>query len=74
MKTFTTLFTAALLLGAAHPASAQQSDEAMQRLMKMQATGMSYEAQLIDQSGPKAEQLKKHLEQIKLPPGFKIGL
>jgi Glucose / Sorbosone dehydrogenase len=74
MRTLTTLFTSALLLGMANPAGAQQSDEAMQRLMKMQATGTSYDAQLIDQSGPKAEQLKKHLEQIKLPPGFKIGL
>jgi glucose/arabinose dehydrogenase len=73
MQKCTTSLACLLLLGTASSANAQ-SDEALERMMRVQTTGTSFEAQFIDQSGPKAEQLKKNLERIKLPPGFRIGL
>jgi glucose/arabinose dehydrogenase len=73
MRTPRTLLTSLLLLGVACPAIAQ-SDEALQRMMNVKTTGTSFEPQFVDQSGPRAEQIAKHLERIKLPPGFRIGL
>jgi glucose/arabinose dehydrogenase len=51
-----------------------QSDEALERMMNVKTTGTSFEPQFVDQGGPRAEQITKHLERIKLPPGFRIGL
>jgi glucose/arabinose dehydrogenase len=46
----------------------------LDRMQNVQTTGTSFEAQFIDQTGPKAEQLRKHLERIKMPAGFSISL
>ena len=46
----------------------------LERMRNVQTTGVSYAAQFIDQTGPKAEQIKKHLKRIKLPAGFTISL
>ena len=43
-------------------------------LRNVQTTGTSFDDQFIDQTGPKAEQLKQHLERIKMPAGFSISL
>lgn len=40
----------------------------------MRSTGKMAEIPLIPQTGPKANAIKKNLESIKLPPGFKISL
>ncbi len=47
----------------------------MQKLSNMQATDTAMTAfQPVAQTGEYADQLRKNLEQIKLPPGFKINL
>jgi glucose/arabinose dehydrogenase len=47
----------------------------MEKLGNMQATGTSMAAfGYVPQTGDYADQLRKNLEQIKLPPGFKINL
>ena len=43
-------------------------------MMDVQATGSSFEDVMIPQTGKKADQIRKNLEQVKLPPGFKIDL
>ena len=49
--------------------------ENLQKLSGMQATGTSMAAfQPVPQNDEYAAQLRKNLEQIKLPPGFKINL
>ena len=54
--------------------SVVQADN-MEMLGNMQATGTSMAAfGYVPQTGEYADQLRKNLEQIKLPPGFKINL
>jgi glucose/arabinose dehydrogenase len=70
MRTLTTLFTSALLLGVAYPAIAQTNIE---RLGQFKTTGVTEMAE-VEQTGERADQLRKNLERIKLPPGFRIDL
>jgi glucose/arabinose dehydrogenase len=62
-----------LLLGTAiaGPLAAQTN---LEKMSSVQTTGTSYEAQFIEQGGERADQLRKHLERITLPEGFKIDL
>jgi glucose/arabinose dehydrogenase len=46
----------------------------LDKMLNVQATGTSYAAQFIDQTGPKADRLRKNLERIRLPAGFSIDL
>ncbi len=46
----------------------------VQKLMDMQTTGTSLDVKSIPQSGEDANAIKRNLEQIKLPEGFKIAL
>ena len=56
-------------------AGAAQSDDNMSKLSNMQATSTSMAAfEPVPQTGANADQLRKNLERIKLPPGFKINL
>jgi len=55
-------------------ASAAHAETALQKMENVQATGTSYGPQFVDQTGPNATQIKKNLERVKLPAGFKIGL
>ena len=57
------------LAGAAHAGS-----DALKKMESMQVTGTPLEIPLVPQSGAKADQIRKNLEGIKLPPGFKIDL
>jgi glucose/arabinose dehydrogenase len=57
------------LAGTAHAAS-----DALKKMEGMQVTGTPLEFPLVPQGGAKAEHIKKGLESIKLPPGFKIDL
>jgi glucose/arabinose dehydrogenase len=54
-------------------AVAQQTDN-LEKLGKFQTTGTSADFKMIDQGGTKADQLRKNLSKVKLPPGFKIDL
>ncbi len=52
-----------------------RADDNQSKLENMQATGTSMAAfDYVPQTGAYADQLRKNLEQIKLPPGFKINL
>lgn len=64
---------AALGLIAATHAVAQTADN-MEKLQGMQTTGTSMDFKTIEQTGEYADQLRKNLESVKLPDGFKIEL
>ncbi|HEY9058751.1 MAG TPA: PQQ-dependent sugar dehydrogenase [Aurantimonas sp.] len=64
---------AALGLVAASHAFAQ-TDDNMTKLQGMQSTGTSMDFKTIEQTGEYADQLRKNLESIELPSGFKIEL
>ncbi len=58
-------------------AGAQYADVAQDNVTTMsnfRTTGSTAQAETIQQGGPTADALRKNLEQIKLPPGFKIEL
>lgn len=55
--------------------SAQDSGEQnMQKLQNFQSTDTSLDIPTIPQDGPKTDQVRRNLQSIKLPPGFKIDL
>ncbi len=70
--------TAALLATTAALAQAPQANQApqgnLERLGQFKTTGASPNIPTIPQAGPKADAIKKHLQTIKLPAGFHIGL
>jgi glucose/arabinose dehydrogenase len=66
------LSTAVLLTTTAAFAQAPMSN--LDRLGAFKTTGASPNIPVIPQTGPKADAIKKHLQSIKLPPGFHIGL
>lgn len=70
MRSLTVLMATAsiLALASAGPAGAD-----LEKLSQFKTTGVK-DFIYVDQTGPKAEQLKKNLERIKLPNGFRIGL
>lgn len=82
MKRTTSLLTAALLLGVSGAALAQgtagqrpppASEQNLGRLQAMQLTGTS-EFETIPQDGRRADQLRRNLQKITLPEGFRIEL
>ena len=64
--------TAAMICGAASAQNADVPDN-LEKLSKFQSTGVT-EFQFIEQGGDYAEGIKKTLEKITLPSGFKIEL
>src|SRR5690606_21413730 len=57
------------------PALAQQPTAGnLEKLSKFQSTGTPLEIPQVPQTGPKADQIRKNLQKIKLPPGIKIDL
>ena len=54
--------------------SAAHAQTNLERMLKVQTTGTSFAPQFVDQAGSKAEQIKKNLERVNLPAGFKIAL
>ena len=71
MKTWllATAATLALMTGAV-----AQTGDNMKKLEGMQSTGTSMDFKTVEQTGDYADQLKKNLEGITLPDGFKIEL
>jgi glucose/arabinose dehydrogenase len=61
----------ALCIGAAAPALAQDS---LEKLQQMKITGYGMKFEMIEQGGENAEAIRKNLQNIKMPPGFKIDL
>ncbi|MFH1805112.1 MAG: PQQ-dependent sugar dehydrogenase [Pseudomonadota bacterium] len=70
----TRLFGAVVALFAAGTASAQApAPDNLEKLSNFQSTGTT-EFTFIEQTGPYADGIKKTLDRIKMPDGFKIGL
>jgi glucose/arabinose dehydrogenase len=70
----TSLLAAAALLGSASTlAFAQTQDSNLERLSNFQTTGTS-EFEVIEQGGDKAEAIRRILEKVRVPSGFKIDL
>ena len=65
------LMASALAMSVAGTAFAQTN---LEKLSSFQATGTPLEMELIDQTGNRADQLRRNLENITLPPGFRIDL
>jgi glucose/arabinose dehydrogenase len=75
VNTSVLLSATALVLTLAGVAYAQSNDGNDAKLANMGSTGTPMSAfQPVGQSGEYADQLRKNLEQIKLPPGFEINL
>ena len=75
MKPVNVLLAAGSVLAlalAAQSASAQQTN--IEKMGDMKTTGTSLEIPMIPQGGAQAAAIRKTLERIKLPPGFKIDL
>jgi glucose/arabinose dehydrogenase len=72
------LIASGLALGTASAALAQQQPsppaDNLKRMQDFNTTGTPLQVQEVPQGGPKADRMKKNLERIKLPQGFKIGL
>jgi glucose/arabinose dehydrogenase len=57
------------------PALAQaQTQDALKKLENVQTTGYGLKFEMVEQGGANAEAIKKSLQNVKLPPGFKIDL
>ncbi len=65
------MLASALAITVAGSAYAQTN---LEKLSAIQATGTSLEMETVDQTGDRAAQLRRNLESITLPPGFKIDL
>src|SRR6195952_991481 len=69
--------TAAVLMLAAWPASAQPAPpapSALETLGAMHHTGSTADWPEVPQTGAKADQVKQNLTKVKMPPGFHISL
>ncbi|WP_178372307.1 PQQ-dependent sugar dehydrogenase [Pollutimonas bauzanensis] len=55
-------------------AGAATAEDNVQKLMNMNTTGASLDIESVPQTGPQAEAIKRNLENVKLPDGFKIAL
>lgn len=62
---------AAIALGGAVQA---QTVDNLEKLGEFKSTGTSMDFQTVEQTGDYAEQLRRNLQRIQLPPGFKIDL
>lgn len=67
--------TLSIALGALVAAGATAAaQESLEKLQNFQTTGTPLEIPTIDQTGKKAENLRKIAEKINVPPGFKVEL
>lgn len=69
--------TIALTLGLwAGGSWAQQAtgDGALERMQRFQTTGTALDLEQVPQTGRKADQIRRNLQRIKMPPGFEISL
>ena len=70
LRTTIAVSALALCIGAL-PALAQDS---LEKLQKVQTTGYGLKFQMVEQGGANADAIRKNLQKVKLPPGFKIDL
>jgi hypothetical protein len=63
-----------LLLGTALTSGAALAQENLNRLQDFRTTGTDLTLKTVPQDPAKLAQLRKNLEKVKLPPGFKIDV
>jgi glucose/arabinose dehydrogenase len=68
------LASAAVLVFGTAQAQQATGDQALERMRGFQTTGTPLETQSVPQTGRRADQVRRNLERIKLPPGFRIDL
>lgn len=73
-KTALGLVTGLALTAVGFGSGAHAQSTNLDKLSAFKTTGTSLEMETVDQTGARADQLRKNLERIKLPAGFKIGL
>lgn len=66
--------TVVLAAGVAGTAFAQGKADTLQKLEAMRSTGGPMTLETVPQGGPRAEAIRRNLQKIKLPPGFRIDL
>lgn len=73
-KTALGLVTGLAITAVGIGSGAQAQSTNLDKLSAFKTTGTSLEMETVDQTGARADQLRKNLERINLPAGFKIGL
>ncbi|SHH86181.1 Glucose/arabinose dehydrogenase, beta-propeller fold [Pollutimonas bauzanensis] len=74
MNVMTRITTVVVGLACGACAGAATAEDNVQKLMNMNTTGASLDIESVPQTGPQAEAIKRNLENVKLPDGFKIAL
>lgn len=69
-----TMAVGVLCACAAGTSIAQGKPDTMQKLEAFRSTGGPMTLETVPQSGPRADAIRRNLQQIKLPPGFRIDL
>jgi len=64
----------ALLAGAVWAGPQAMANEKLAKLQDFRTTGTNLEFETVPQDGPRADAIRRNLQRIKLPPGFKIDL
>ena len=55
-------------------AGAALAQDNLKRLEQVKTTGYGLKFEMVDQRGPNVDAIRKNLQNVKLPPGFKIDL
>lgn len=76
MKTLwrVSLLSAALACASPALAATATDTENLEKLRRFSTTGTSLEIKTVEQEGPQADAIRKNLQRVKLPPGFRIDL
>ncbi len=69
-----TIALLALAAGLSSTVAAQGKSDTLQRLETMRSTGNPMTLETVPQTGPRAEAIRRNLQKVKLPPGFRIDL
>ncbi|WP_395677361.1 PQQ-dependent sugar dehydrogenase [Inquilinus sp.] len=72
MKGIRAILLASVVVAVSGSAFGQSSN--IKKLQDMKVTGAPLQLETVPQGGDYADQIKTNLQQVKLPPGFKIGL
>ncbi|HUG59446.1 MAG TPA: PQQ-dependent sugar dehydrogenase [Candidimonas sp.] len=74
MNVLTRVSTVVISLACGALASGASAQDNVQKLMNMNTTGASLDMETVPQTGAAADAIKRNLENVKLPTGFKIAL
>ncbi len=69
-----TMAAALVAAGIVGPVAAQGKPDTLQKLESMRSTGGPMTLETVPQSGARADAIRRNLQKIRLPPGFRIDL